>query len=146
MEIGEAILVLSYMIALGVMVIAPFALVGAWTYRRKIRREVSCRGGRLVRINPPWVFRLIVKGWRVGRRIRFEWVDGADRLHVSECEFMHLGMEGLVGCGKFLWLGDVDRLADQGAEPGVAPEPRSGRFAIDDHPTRPGDRQRYTAD
>jgi hypothetical protein len=37
-------------------------------------------------------------------------------MHVSECEFMHVVMESLVGRGRFRWLGDVSHEPDRSAE------------------------------
>ncbi|HUE73090.1 MAG TPA: hypothetical protein VMP01_19555 [Pirellulaceae bacterium] len=115
MQVIEAILFVVLLAALGLLIVGPFAFVRALAYRRVIRGEVSRRGGQLVRIFPSWVFRIVVEGWNVGRRIRFKWVDQADRVHVSECQFMHVGMESLTGRGRFRWLGDVH--ANQIAEP-----------------------------
>lgn len=107
MHVVEAIVFVMFIVAIGFVIFGPLALVRWLTYRRVIRWEVACRGGSLVHIHPSWIFRLIVEGWRVGRRIRFEWVDGEDRMHVSECEFMHFAVESLVQHGRFRWLGDV---------------------------------------
>jgi len=114
----ETILFLLFMIALALLITGPFALVRAVAYRRVIRAEIAKRGGDLVRVDPWWIFRKFVDGWHVGRRIRFQWIDGQHRTHVSECEFMYFMMESLFRRGRFRWLGDVSDPRPQSAEPG----------------------------
>jgi hypothetical protein len=116
MQVLEAILFVMFLVALGFVAIGPLVVVRALAYRRVVRAEVARRGGSLVHVFPSWIFRMVVDGWRVGRRVRFEWVDGEDRMRVSECEFMHFLMESLVGRGRFRWLGDVSQEPHRSAE------------------------------
>jgi hypothetical protein len=107
-EVIESFVFLLTLIALGLLMVAPFTIIQAQSYRRVISDKVAGRGGRLVRVFPSWIFKMVGAGWWVGRRVRFEWIDEAGEFHVSECEFLHPGLESILGTGRFRWIGDVE--------------------------------------
>lgn len=107
MNVSQIIIGLLMGLAISIAVIGPLILTTYYRYRRVIQIEVRARGGYLVRLRPSWILRRVVKGFQIGRRIRFEWKDDAEISHVSECEFLHDGVEG-VGNGAFRWIGDVN--------------------------------------